>query len=71
MISKKNTLQNNFRCHSVGAEGADTCFEEIEQKSGVQILAYTYKTAYHKSENKVELSEFEFKEGILIREYCE
>lgn len=65
MISKRDNHQNNFRCHSGGAEGADSYFEEIGQKYGVQTLAYSYKTAYHKSKNKVELSESEFQEGIL------
>ena len=65
MISKRDNIQNNFRCHSGGAERADTYFEEIGQKYGVQTLAYSYKTAYHKSENKVELSEAEYQEGIL------
>ena len=65
MISKRDIRQNNFRCHSGGAEGADSYFEEIGQKYGVQTLAYSYKTAYHKSENKVELSESEYQEGIL------
>lgn len=55
----------NIICHSGGAEGADTYFEEIGQKYSVQTLAYSYKTAHHKSKNKVELSESEFQEGIL------
>ncbi|MFV7235172.1 hypothetical protein [Flavobacterium sp. ZB4R12] len=65
MISKRDIPQNNFRCHSGGAEGADSYFEKIGQKYGVQTLAYSYKTAYHKSKNKVELSESEYQEGIL------
>lgn len=65
MITKRNILQNNFRCHSGGAEGADTYFEEIGQKYSIQTLAYSYKTEHHKSQNKVELSESEFQEGIL------
>lgn len=65
MISKICNIKNNIQCHSGGAEGADSYFEEIGQKYGVQTLAYSYKTAYHKSKNKVELSEDEYQEGIL------
>jgi hypothetical protein len=57
--------KNIFYCHSGGAEGADSYFEEIGQKYNVQTLAYSYKTDHHKSKNKVELSESEFQEGIL------
>lgn len=65
MISTTGDSQIYIRCHSGGAEGADSYFEEIGQKYGVQTLAYSYKTAYHKSKNKVELSEAEYQEGIL------
>jgi hypothetical protein len=53
------------RCHSGGAEGADTYFEEIGSKYGIQTLAYSYKTAFHRSVNKHEISEEEFQEGCL------
>jgi hypothetical protein len=58
-------VKNIIFCHSGGAEGADNYFEEIGQKYGVQTLAYSYKTQYHQSKNKVELNESEYQEGIL------
>jgi hypothetical protein len=57
--------ENIIQCHSGGAEGADTWFEEIGLNYGIQTLAYSYKTVHHISKNKVELSEDEFQEGIL------
>lgn len=45
MISKRDIPQNNFRCHSGGAEAADSYFEKIGQKHGVQTLAYSYKNS--------------------------
>lgn len=64
----KFEIQNTnhaVRCHSGGAVGADSYFEEFSEKYGVQTLAYSYKTVYHQSKNKVELSESEYQEGIL------
>ena len=55
---------NNIVCHSGGAEGSDTYWETIGAKFGVKTKAYSYKTDYHKSSNKVEISEEDFKEGI-------
>jgi len=51
-------------CHSGGAIGADTIFENISIKYGMSVRAYSYKTDYHNSENKVEISEEDFLEGI-------
>src|SRR6478735_6194124 len=56
---------NNVRCHSGGAMGADSCFETIGEHYGIQTFAYSYKTIYHTSKNKVELSESEYQKGIL------
>lgn len=53
------------RCHSGGAEGADTYFEEICAKYAIQTVAYSYKTAFHQSVNKHEISEEEFEEGCI------
>jgi len=50
-------------CHSGGAEGADTAFEKISEKYNIKVNAYSYKTARHKSKNKVEISEEDFKQG--------
>ena len=50
--------------HSGGAKGADIKFEDEAQKRGFLVRAYSYKTTYHKSPNKVEISDEDFKEGI-------
>jgi hypothetical protein len=60
---KKSNLHKPI-CHSGGAIGADTYFEEIGQLYGVKTLAYSYKTNYHKSKNKIEISETDFLEGV-------
>jgi hypothetical protein len=51
-------------CHSGGAQGADTYFETIGESYGVKTKAYSYKTKYHSSENKVEISQEDFIEGM-------
>jgi len=51
-------------CHSGGAVGADTVFEEIGAEYGVATHAYSYKTKKHNSPNKVEISEADYEEGI-------
>lgn len=51
-------------CHSGGADGSDTIFENESAIYGTKTKAYSYKTDYHKSPNKVEISEEEFQEGI-------
>ncbi len=52
-------------CNSGGAEGSDSYWESFSEKYGIKIQAFTYKTKGHKSANKVEISEDDFKEGIL------
>ena len=42
-------------CHSGGAEGSDTAWEKIGEKFGVKTRAYSYKTNYHESPNKIEI----------------
>lgn len=51
-------------CHSGGADGSDTIFEKESELYGTVTRAYSYQTDYHKSPNKVEISEEEFQEGI-------
>lgn len=51
-------------CHSGGAEGADSYFESIGVEYGVNTNAYSYKTKYHESINKVEISDNDYEEGI-------
>jgi hypothetical protein len=53
---------NNIVCHSGGAQGSDTYWETIGED---KTKAWSYKTNYHLSKNKVELSDEDFKEGIL------
>ena len=54
----------NITCHSGGANGADSFFEEIGEEYGVKTNAYSYKTKYHTSVNKVEISDEDYEEGI-------
>lgn len=53
-----------YKCHSGGAEGADSYFEFFSKQYRVAVVAYSYKTRFHRSENKYELNETEFKEGV-------
>lgn len=53
----------NITCHSGGAEGSDTAWEKIGEKFGVKTRSYSYKTHYHQSKNKVEISEEDYQEG--------
>ena len=51
-------------CHSGGATGADTAWETLGIKYGVLTNAYSYKTEFHNSANKIEITEEQYKEGI-------
>lgn len=51
-------------CHSGGADGADMAWENIGLEYGVITMAYSYKTKYHKSSNKIEISEEDYLDGI-------
>ena len=64
IFDKREIDLANITCHSGGAVGADTYWEEIGQKFGVKTKAYSYKTKYHTSVNKVEISNEDFIEGI-------
>lgn len=64
IFDKKPLRLDRLTCHSGGAEGADTYFETIGDKYGVKTNAYSYKTKYHNSVNKVEISQEDFIEGI-------
>ena len=57
-------LINHHTCYSGGAEGADSYFEFFAEKFNVSVVAYSYKTKHHKSENKHELTYDEFKQGV-------
>lgn len=54
----------NLTCHSGGAKGSDFLFETIGSEFGVKTRAYSYKTGYHNSPNKVEISEEDYLEGV-------
>lgn len=51
-------------CHSGGAEGSDTYFNQIGKEYGVRTIDYSYKTKYHKSDDKFEISDEDYNEGI-------
>lgn len=55
---------SNITCHSGGAQGSDTYWENIGETFGVKTKAYSYKTSYHVSKNKVEISDSDFEEGV-------
>jgi hypothetical protein len=65
-IFDKNPIDlTNIVCHSGGAEGSDTYWENIGEEFGVKTKAYSYKTKKHTSLNKVEISDEDYKEGII------
>lgn len=60
----KKIIPSECICHSGGAVGADTYFEEIGAEWGVKTRAYSYKTKKHTSPNKVEISDADYEEGV-------
>ena len=56
---------NNLTCHSGGADGSDHYFSAIGKEYGVKVKDYSYKTKYHSTDDKVEISDDDYKEGIL------
>jgi len=64
MIKFFEAKPEEITCHSGGAEGADTIWETFATLYGLKIKAWSYKTKYHKSINKAEVSEEDFQEGI-------
>ena len=65
-IFDKNPIDlSNLTCNSGGALGSDEAFEKIGEEFGVKTRAYSYKTKSHQSPNKVEISEDDYKEGII------
>jgi hypothetical protein len=66
MIFENNKIDlTNITCHSGGAAGSDTQWEVIGFKYGVKTNAYSYQTKYHTSPNKIEISEEDYKEGVI------
>lgn len=66
IFNMENKLDlTNITCHSGGATGADFFFfETIGENYGVKTKAYSYKTKYHTTENKVEISDTDYEEGV-------
>jgi hypothetical protein len=64
IFNNKEIDKSKIVCHSGGAIGSDTEWENIGKEFGVKTMAYSYKTSYHLSENKVEISEIDYKEGV-------
>jgi len=56
---------NNIICHSGGAQGADTYWADIGREYGVKTKAYSYRTKYHDSPDKIEISDEDYQEGII------
>lgn len=65
IFDRKPINLTNVICHSGGADGSDTAWERIGEKFGVKTRAYSYKTKSHQSPNKVEISDDDYKEGII------
>ena len=53
LFGKKPLDLTNVTCHSGGAQGADTAWENIGAEFGVTTKAYSYKTSFHKSLNSL------------------
>tara|TARA_R110000772_G_scaffold3193_5_gene11565 strand:- start:10170 stop:10790 length:621 start_codon:yes stop_codon:yes gene_type:complete len=51
-------------CHSGGASGSDTVWEESLDRYGGKTRSYSYKTKFHIGSNKVEISDEDYQEGI-------
>lgn len=56
---------NKVTCHSGGAVGSDTIWEEVGEEFGVKTKAYSYRTKYHESKNKVEISDQDYEQGVV------
>ena len=54
----------NITCHSGGALGADTYWDQLGEPFGVKTNAYSYKTSYHTGKNKVEISDEDYQQGV-------
>jgi hypothetical protein len=56
---------NKVTCHSGGAIGSDTVWEEVGEEFGVKTKAYSYRTKSHVSPNKVEISDQDYEQGVV------
>lgn len=64
-LFERNIDLKNITCHSGGATGSDTEFSKISKEFNIKVNDYSYKTSYHNSPNKVEISDEDYKEGII------
>lgn len=51
-------------CNTGGAIGSDTYFENISMQYNIAVKAFSYKTKFHNSINKVEILDDDYTEGI-------
>lgn len=65
LFDKQKINLSKVTCHSGGADGSDTAWEKIGEKFGTKTKAYSYKTKKHESPNKVEISDDDYKEGVI------
>ncbi len=63
LFNKRVIKKERMCCHSGGAIGSDTVWEENCDMRGIKVNAYSYKTKSHESPNKVEISDEDYKEG--------
>jgi hypothetical protein len=54
----------NITCHSGGAQGSDTYWDQLGEPFRVKTKAYSYKTSYHTGKNKVEITDSDYQEGV-------
>jgi len=52
-------------CHSGGAIGSDIFWEECGEEYGVKTKAYSHKTTNHKGSNKIEISDDDYRDGVI------
>lgn len=64
LFKEKKLDPTKICCHSGGASGSDTEFEIYLEKFGIPTRAYSWKTNYHQSHNKVEITKEDYDEGV-------
>ena len=64
IFDKKPIDLTKLVCHSGGATGADTVWENEGELYNVITRAYSHKTPKHISPNKVEISDDDYNEGV-------
>jgi hypothetical protein len=65
IFDKKPIDLTKVVCHSGGAFGADTVWENEGETYSVITRAYSHKTPKHTSPNKVEISDDDYNEGVI------